>query len=121
MDDVEPVLDHLRRVRSEAGPPILINFVPADAAAPAPDVARQMARRLPELMVECTRLHQVFEGTGFFIGFKRSVLTGMLLATNKVGASKQRVAISIHATVEEVALTLSTEQRADLLRLRSGG
>ena len=124
MDDVEPVLEHLRRLRREAGPAILINFVPEDAAAPAPEVAKQMARRFPDLMAECSHLHQVFEGSGFFVGFKRSVLTGMLLASNKLNAAKgpsaRRLMVSIHATVDEVAATLTPEQREDLVRLVAG-
>ncbi len=119
MDDVEPMLERLRRMRREVGPAILISFVPEDAAAPAPEVAREMARRFPDLMAECSRLHTVFEGTGFFIGFKRSVLTGMILASDKLNASKQRLAVSIHGTVDEVAVTLSAQQRADLALLLS--
>ena len=120
MDDLEPVLEHLRRVHRTVGPPIAVIIVPADAAAPAPEVAKEMSRRFPDLMAECARVHQVFEGSGFFIGFKRSVLTGMIVASNKLSASRKRIAVSIHATVEDVATTLSPEQRADLLQLRSG-
>jgi hypothetical protein len=119
MHDLEPVLEHLRRVRRESGPAIAVLFVPEDAAAPEPEVAREMARRFPDLMAECSRVHQVFEGSGFFIGFKRSVLTGMLLASNKLNPPSKRLVVSIHATVDEVAATLAPDQRADLWRLLS--
>ena len=117
MADIEPTLDHLRRVRREVGPPIAVCFVPADAAPPAPEVAKEMARRLPEMAALCIRVHQVFDGSGFFVGFKRSVLTGMLLATNKLSAPHRRVAVSVHASIEEVAETLSPDQQVDLMTL----
>ncbi len=117
MEDLEPVLDHLRRVRREVGPPVTVCYVPADANAPAPEVAQAMSRRLHEMAALCVRVHQVFEGTGFFIGFKRSVLTGMILASNKLAAPARRVAVSVHATLDEVAATLTAEQQADLFTL----
>jgi hypothetical protein len=117
MEDLERVIEDVRRLRDEVGPPVLVLFIPEGSSPPAADVANRMVRRLPELARQRRSLHQVFAGAGFSVGFKRSVLTGMLLAANKLAPASQRISLTVHGTFEEAAARLPPGDRADLLAL----
>ena len=117
MSDVEACLDEVTRCRREVGLLVLVLFVPEAAPAPPKDVSAAMVRRLPELAAQARQIFQVFEGSGFFIGFKRSVLTGMLLASNKMARRDKRLLLTVHGTFDEVAANLSPADRRDLLAL----
>jgi hypothetical protein len=117
MSDVETCLDEVRRCRREVGPLVLVIFVPEGAPAPPRDVSAAMVVRFPELAAQTRLMFQVFEGSGFFVGFKRSVLTGMLLAASAVTPKARRMQLSVHGTFEEVAAHLSPADRRDLQEL----
>jgi hypothetical protein len=114
MEDLVPCMEDVRRVQQTVGTPYLVLVVPEGAPAPSSATRDEMIRLIPELATTCLSMHQVFEGSGFFIGFKRSVLTGMLLAAGKLTPASKRVAYSVNATIEEVAARLPREVHADL-------
>ena len=114
MDDLVPCMEDVRRVQKTVGTPYLVLIVPEGSPAPAPGVKDEMIRLLPDLAGTCITMHQVFEGSGFFIGFKRSVLTGMLLAAARLTPASRRLSYSVNATIDEVAARLPRESHADL-------
>jgi hypothetical protein len=115
--DVERVLAQVRRVRERGEPVLLVTYISEDAPAPSGEVQREMARHMNDLASICATGHAVFEGSGFFIAFKRSVLTGMLFASK--GLSKKpthhwRIHASFDGVIEQVPANRLPELRATL-------
>ncbi len=116
-DDFDALLAQLAKVDQDVGRPILVSLVAADAGVPRPETALAWGRRLPELVEACASIHKVFEGTGFAVGVKRSVLTGMILTARRLGASGSPGRWTIHGSLDTVLDALGSQQRADLAAL----
>jgi hypothetical protein len=117
MSDVEACLDQVRERHRQVGPLVLVLLVPEAGPAPSANVTAAMVHRFPELSDYSRAMFQVIEGTGFSSGFKRSVVTGMLLAANKVAPKHKRVQLTVLGTLEEVATHVPPADRRDLLAL----
>jgi hypothetical protein len=114
--DVEALIVYIRAERERRGVPVLyVSIVPHGAPPPATDVMKEMIRRFPDLNEHCEAIVQVFEGEGFASGFKRSVLTGMILAVNQCVPVERRLQVRSESTLAGVITKVPVARRSEWL------
>jgi hypothetical protein len=86
-------------------PVVYITRVPVTAPPPDAAARARLSELMPGILAVCSTYHVVLEGEGFGAAVKRGILTGMFQL------SWRRKTFFVHATVNEVARNVGSEQQ----------
>ncbi len=107
-EDVEAITRELEHARARVGRQVdYIAVVPASSPPPDKTTRHAMVKVLERLESVCRKVHMVVEGEGFANSIRRSVLTGILLASRKAEL------VAIYSSIDQALVQIAeAEDRA---------
>ena len=97
VDDIREIVKKVNELGRKTDNRLIYVAIAPDSSTPPDNETRDaMVKSMDDMIQVCSSLHLVVEGTGFRNSIKRSVLTGILLASGK---SKN---FYVHANFDEV-------------------
>jgi len=105
-EDMDRVRAAMQVAADECGHPVVyITRVPVNAPPPDAAARARLDQLMPGIIAVCSSYHVVLEGDGFGAAVKRGILTGLFQL------SWRRKTFFVHATVNEVARNVDSEQQ----------
>jgi hypothetical protein len=111
-EDMDRVWAALQAAADACGHPVVyVTRVPVSAPPPDAATRARLDKLMPGIVTVCSSYHVVLEGDGFGAAVKRGILTGMFQL------SWRRKTFFVHATVNEVAPNVGSEQRRAVAKI----